>query len=212
MKVGLIGGTGTLGRGLATRLASKHEVLVGSRDKIRGEKAANEISSKTGRTVAGGTDGEVAASCDVAILAVPDLKDFGFLEPLRQPLAGKLVISPIVPMVMENGLLRYTRDKTSAAEEVASVLQGSRVVAALHTLPAPTLLVGDRKLDFDVLVACDRDSDYKETADLIRSIEGLRPLYAGPLAMARTIERLAPLLINAAKLNGLKNLSLKFVW
>jgi NADPH-dependent F420 reductase len=211
MKVALIGGTGDLGRGLAVRLSKAHEVLVGSREARKGVETAMKIREITGSEVNGGANQDVAAACDLAVLAIPSLEGLAFLEQLKNPLENKLVVSPIVPMRIQGGFLRYAKPEGSAAEEVASVLKESRVVAALHNVPAMTMEEPERKLDFDVLVACDRREDYDQAAKLIGSIEGLRPLYAGPLAMAREIEGLTPLLLNVAKLNGLKRLSIKFV-
>lgn len=210
-KVALIGGTGKLGRGLAVRLSRTHEVLIGSRDENRALEAAEKLMVLTGRELKGGTNVDVAGACDAAILTIPSLEELAILRQLRDPLKEKLVISPIVPMKMQNGILRYSKPEGSAAEEVASVLSGSRVVAALHNVPALTMEELNHKLGFDVLVACDRKEDYERAALLIRSIEGLRPLYAGPLSMSREIEGITPLLLNAAKLNGLRRLSVKLV-
>ena len=66
-------------------------------------------------------------------------------------------------------------------------------------------------MDFDVLVACDDKADYEAASTVIASIEGLRLLYNGPLNMSKWLESMTPLLINGAKLNGLKRLSVKFV-
>ena len=45
MKIGILGGTGPQGRGLAIRLAaSGHEVLIGSRSAERAEAIATEIA------------------------------------------------------------------------------------------------------------------------------------------------------------------------
>jgi predicted dinucleotide-binding enzyme len=68
-----------------------------------------------------------------------------------------------------------------------------------------------RRLDFDVLVACDNKEDYNVVSRLVTSMDGLRPLYAGPLSMSREIEGLTLVLLNTAKLNGLRRLSVKFV-
>lgn len=211
MKIAIVGGTGTLGKGLALRLSTANDVLIGSRNKEKAESAATEIKAQTGRDVNGGSDDEVAASCDAAILAIPSLDDAGFLEALKAPLEGKVVISPVVPMRFENGLLVYSKDSGSAAEDVAKVLQGSRVVAAFHHIPALTMAQKDRKLDFDALVACDSKDDYAEASKIIGSVQGLRPLHVGPLSMSRALEQLTPILINTAKLNGLSRLSVKLV-
>jgi hypothetical protein len=114
-------------------------------------------------------------------------------------------------MRIENGIARYAGAECSAAEEIASTLDGSRIVAALHNVPARSLEALNRRCDFDVLVACDRKDDYGQVGALIDGIDGLRALYAGPLALSREIEALTPLLLNAAKLNGLKSLSVKLV-
>jgi hypothetical protein len=199
-----------MGRALASRLAAKHQVLIGSREKHRGESAAEAVRVSSQGEISGGTNMEVAKACDVGILTVPDL-DLPFLEVLRTQLKGKVVISPVVPMRVENGLMAHSRAEGSAAEEIAHVLTESRIVAALHNVPAATLLRNNKRIDFDVLVACDMKLDYEEASRLIASIEGLRPLYAGPLAMARTIEEITPLLLNVGRLNGLKRLSVKLV-
>ena len=211
MRLAIVGGTGTLGRGLAVRLSAANEVLMGSRTKEKAESAAAELKAALGRDLQGGSNEEVASSCDAAILAVPSLDDPGFLDALKAPLTGKIVISPIVPMRFENGSLVYSKTTGSAAEDVAKVLEGSRVVAAFQHVPALTMAEKDRKIDFDVLVACDNEADYEETSKIVGSVEGLRPLHVGPLSLSRTLEQITPILINTAKLNGLRRLSLRLV-
>jgi 8-hydroxy-5-deazaflavin:NADPH oxidoreductase len=210
MKVAIVGGTGALGKGLAARLAASQQVAVGSRDEARARSVAAQISAR-GPRVEGKTSAEAASWCDAAILAVPDLEDPGFLRGLAGGLAGKLVVSPIVPMKMDGGTLVYTLASGSAAERVAAALPKSRVAAALHTVPAPLLAKPEVKLDCDTLVAADSRETYEEASALVGSIPGLRPLYAGHLSGARTLEQLTPLLLNVAKLNGMRNLSVRFV-
>ena len=211
MKIGIMGGTGPLGKGLATRFAEKNEVLIGSRSKEKGEATAAEVRGNVGGQISGGTNAEAALNCDLAILAIPDLKETSFLEELRSPLAGKVVVSPIVPMTFENGLAKHAMNEGSAAEQVASVLKESSIVAAFHNLPALTLQQKDRGVGFDVLVACDKRSDYDMVANMVLTVEGLRPMYVGPISMARVVEEITPLLLNAAKLNGQKRLSIRLV-
>ncbi len=211
MRIALIGGTGKLGRGLAVRLSTAHEPLIGSRDEAKARSSALELQSVTGRKIASGSNEQVAAEGDLAILAVPSASDASFLKELRSHLAGKLVISAMVPMVVEQGIARYQDRERSSAEEAASLLPESRIVAALHNVPARTLEQPGAKLDYDILTACDSLKDFEEAAQVIRSIEGLRPLYVGPLRMARFVEAITPVLLNAAKLNGLKRLSIKLV-
>lgn len=203
--------TGKLGRGLALRLSVAHEVWIGSREESKGAQTAEKLTSIAGSVVKGGTNESAAEACDIAVLAIPDLAELGILQNLKSPLRGKAVISPIVPMRMENGTMRYAQASGSAAKRVAGVLGESKIVSALHSVPAHALGDLSRKLDFDVLTACDSKDDYGQSAALMGSIEGLRPLYVGPLAMSREIEGITPLLLNAARLNGLKMPSIKLV-
>ncbi|MDG7007852.1 MAG: NADPH-dependent F420 reductase [Nitrososphaerota archaeon] len=211
MRLAIIGGTGTLGKGLAIRLSAANQVLIGSRSEEKAESAAAEIKAATGRDVQGGSNEDVANSCDAAILAVPSLDDPGFLDALKAPLKGKIVISPIVPMRFENGFLVYSKATGSAAEDVATVLRESRVAAAFHHVPALTMANEDEELGFDVLVACDNKADYEGASAIVGSVKGLRPLYAGPLSVSRALEQLTPILINTARLNNLRRLSVKLV-
>lgn len=203
MKIAIIGGTGRLGTGLAGLLSKNYEVFIGSRDVARAEAAAKSAGVK------GGESHAVAGLCDAAILTIP-YEAIAALESFEQALAGKLVISPVVPMRLEGETFYYREEEGSAAQQVASTLKRSRVAAALHTVPS-RFLKHPEKLDVDVLVAADDRKTFDETAKIVGSIGRIRPLYAGPLAIASSIERLTPLLLNLAKLNGVKAPSLKIV-
>ena len=210
-RIGIVGGTGPLGRGLAARLSYKYDVLIGSREETRAEGAAEEVSRLTGRKVRGATNLEAARACDSAILALPDLAASELLQEMEKELGGKLVISPIVPMKLKDGRFTYSPSDGSAAESIASILDRSRVAAAFHTVPAPKLLAIGEKLDYTVPVAAERRETFQEAATVVSSIKDLKPLYAGPLSSARTIEALTPLLLNLARLNGGKNLSIQII-
>jgi len=204
MKVAIIGGTGKMGLGLATELSRKHEVYIGSRDRARGERAASGIPGAKG-----GDELTVAEACDVAVLSIP-YEAVERLGALEAALAGKLVISPIVPMKVKGGVFYYALEAGSAAEQVASKLSKSRVAAALHTVP-PKFFLKKGGETIDVLIAADERRTYDEAAALIGCLEGARPLYAGPLSLASSVESFTALLLNVAKLNGMKTPAVKFV-
>ncbi|MDV3293285.1 MAG: NAD(P)-binding domain-containing protein [Nitrososphaerales archaeon] len=203
MKIAIVGGTGKLGTGLAAQLSKKHEVYIGSRDEAKAEAAAKAAGVK------GGESHAVAGLCEAAVLTIP-YEAVGPLVSFERELAGKLVISPVVPMRREGGAFYYLEGQGSAAQQVASALKSSRVAAALHTLPA-RFLKQPEKLNVDVPVAADDKGTFAEAAEIVRSVGGLRPLYSGPLSSASSIERLTPLLLNLAALNGFKTPSVKFV-
>ncbi len=203
MKIAIIGGTGRLGTGLAGLLSRNYEVFIGSRDVTRAEAAAKSAGVK------GGESHAVAGLCDAAILTIP-YEAVASLASFEEALAGKLVISPVVPMRLEGETFYYREVQGSAAQQVASTLKRSRVAAALHTVPS-RFLKHPEKLDVDVLVAADDKRTFDEAAKIVGSIGRIRPLYAGPLAIASSIERITPLLNNIARLNGVKTPSVKIV-
>lgn len=209
--IAIVGGTGDLGEGLATRLAKTHEVLIGSRDAAKAQAAAAAIRDATGVTVTGTTNEDATRVCDIAIMAIPDLPSNEMLESLKPNLSDKLVISPIVPMRMLNGYFEQTMLSGSAAERLGSSLPRSRVAGAFHTVPAKKLLRTELALDFDVPVTADTREIYEQTAEIISATSNLRPLYAGPLSTSGMIEAITPLLLNVARLNKIRSPSIKIV-
>ena len=69
--VGILGGTGPAGRGVAIRLASAgHEVVLGSRDAQRAVDSARDLHPRGDGSVRGAAN-EEAATCEVVIVATP---------------------------------------------------------------------------------------------------------------------------------------------
>lgn len=208
--IGLVGGTGDLGMGLAYRFAKKYRVAVGSRDPTRAVETASRVSQLAGSPITGASNFEAASASDAVILTIPDLPSDDVLRALKPAVSGKLVVSPIVPMEYKDGLFSPALASGSAAEKVSAVLE-TRVAAAFHNVPAARLLEAGAPLDYDVLVAAETRGVYSEAAEIVSSIEGLRPLYAGPLRVSRGIESLTPTLLNVGKFNKIKNPSVRVV-
>jgi 8-hydroxy-5-deazaflavin:NADPH oxidoreductase len=204
MKVAVIGGTGGMGKMLARKLASKNQVIIGSRDPTKAKAAADEVPGATGAgylTAAGESEAVAFAIPFSAIDSVSGLKDAA---------AGKLVISMINPMKMVQGLFTYALDVGSAAERLAGVLPKSRVATAFNNVPAG-FLRDEVVPPVDILIAADAKETYEEAAELVRGIREMRPLYAGPLSEARVVESITPLVLNLARLNGTNALTTRFV-
>jgi 8-hydroxy-5-deazaflavin:NADPH oxidoreductase len=209
-KIAVIGGTGDLGFGLALRLAKAYAVTIGSRDPDRAAAAAAKARTLSRTSVESKTNGEAAQSCDIAILAVPELPSADILASLAPSLVEKLVISPIVPMLFEKGVSTISPGE-SAAERVAKALPASRVAGAFHTVPAARLARLEEELAYDVLVTADSRTVYDKAASVVSAVGKLRPLYAGPLAVSRLVEGITPALVNVERLNKLKSPSIKVV-
>lgn len=199
MSVGIVGGTGPLGTGLALRLAAAgDDVVVGSRDAAR---AASVVAESTGawpsrRLAVRGASNDEAASCDIVVLATPWDAVLPTARALAEPLSGKVVLC------VANALVKQGREmhalvpaRGSMAASVQAVLPRSLVAAACQHLPASTLADLDAPLDADVLVCADDPAATAATAELVGRIDGLRPLDAGSLASAGAVEAFTAVLV-----------------
>ena len=195
MHVGILGGTGPAGRGLAARLAATGiEVTLGSRDQARAEGIAAElVESWSGRSLAvRGSDNAGAAAADIVIMATPWDGAVRTVQPLGDQLDGKVLISMASALVKVGQQLGVDLAGGGGIGSVASTVQaaapGARVAAAFHHLPADDLCDLDHALAADVLVCADDARAKESTMALVEAIEGLRPLDAGRLSQAQAIE------------------------
>jgi NADPH-dependent F420 reductase len=198
MDIGVLGGTGPAGRGIATRLAAVgHRVTLGSRDRARSAQVVDELRARWGERVATlgpGTNRE-AADADVVVLATVWDAAVSTARAHAEQLAGKIVIS------MANGLEKRDRHFVpvrspagSIAAEVKAVVPAAEVVAAFHLVPAAALADISQPLTGDVLVVGD-DAGRATVLDLVESIPHLRAFDAGPLENAMGLEAFAAALL-----------------
>jgi NADPH-dependent F420 reductase len=199
----IIGGTGALGAGLAKRWAKAGvPVVLGSRSAERAEEAAAKVREALPEAeVSGLENGEAAGRGEIVFLTVPFRAQSENLNNLREALRpGQILVDCTVPLAAAvSG--KATRSlgvwQGSAAQQAQEMVpEGVTVVAALHTVGAPSLAELEVELGEDVLVCGDRKADKARVARLIELIEGLRPVNAGPLEMARIVEQLTPMLIS----------------
>jgi 8-hydroxy-5-deazaflavin:NADPH oxidoreductase len=199
----IIGGTGALGSGLATRWAQAGSpVVLGSRSAERAEEAAAKVRAAVpGADVTGLENGEAAKQGEVVFLTVPFRAQSENLNNLREALSpGQILVDCTVPLAAAvSG--KATRSlgvwQGSAAQQAQEMVpEGVAVVAALHTVGAPTLADVEAELGEDVLVCGDRKANKARVARLIELIPGLRAVNAGALEMARIVEQLTPMLIS----------------
>lgn len=195
LTIGVLGGTGEQGRGLARRLAQAgNRVIIGSRSAER----AAEIASGIDADVHGSSNEETASSADVVIVAVPWDGHRDLLESLAPRLAGKVVVDCVNPLGFDKqGAFALEVDEGSAAQQAASVLPDSTVVAAFHHISAVLLLdEGVDSIDTDVLVLGD-DREATDTVQaLANRIPGIRGIYGGRLRNAHQVEAFTANLIS----------------
>ena len=199
----IIGGTGALGYGLALRWANEgHAVVIGSRSAERAAETATKLSETLPDAEIEGLDNETAAKQGpVVFLTVPFRAQSENLNNLREALEpGQVLVDCTVPLAAAvSG--KATRSlgvwQGSAAQQAEEMVpDGVEVVAALHTVSAPTLSNLAAELGEDVLLCGDRKVTKAKVARLIEAIPGLRAVNAGQLEMARIVEQLTPMLIS----------------
>jgi NADPH-dependent F420 reductase len=192
LTVGVLGGTGAQGKGLALRWAKAGlEVVIGSRGADRAEAAAAEIRDATGvGHVSGADNAGCAARADVVLVAVPWEGHADLLASLREPLTGKVVVDCVNPLGFDKqGPYALPVPEGSAAQQAEALLPGSRVTAAFHHVSAVTLAdLSVESIEEDVLVL----GDDREATDLVRAladaVPGFRGVYGGRLRNAHQVE------------------------
>jgi NADPH-dependent F420 reductase len=229
LKIAVLGGTGNIGEGMVLRLALqnlmtegiKNEVIIGSRSRETADEAAKvallELENcefdTSGITITGNTNLEAAKAAEIVILTIRFDHVLPLLDEIREALKGKILITPVVPMVKEGSFFIYKPpEEGSAALAIQKkVSESTKVVAAFHNIPAGKLKdIVKCKAVYDAVICSDDAEAKKLVMELTRNMGCLKPLDGGPLKLASTMESLTPLLINIAKLNGLKDLGIIF--
>lgn len=193
MHVGILGGTGPAGRGLAVRLSSAGvDVTVGSRDAARAASVTGALAERWGGRLSGrlgAADNAGAATADLVVVATPWDSAVPTVRPLADPLAGTVVVSMANALVKEGReMLALVPPRGSVAAAVQAALPAALVSAAFHHLPASEMENLDSGLEADVLVCSDHPEATRATVALVERIPGLRPLDAGSLSQAAAIE------------------------
>ena len=192
----LIGGTGDLGTGLATRWAAAgYPIVIGSREAAKAAQAAGRLAPQPGAPAPRGlVNAAAAAAADIVVITVPFASHGAILAEVRDAVAGKLVIDATVPLVPPKvARVQLPPDDSAAVAAQKALGESARVVSAFHNIAALKLQKGE-PIDCDVLVFGDRPEDREVAIGLARDA-GLRALHAGPLANSTAAEALTSVLI-----------------
>ena len=195
MTIGILGGTGPQGRGLARRLAAAgHDVVIGSRSPERAQEVATAYADVGSVR---GADNAEAASADLVIITVPYEGHADLLRSLSAELTGKIVVDCVNPLGFDKqGPFPLQVPAGSAAQEAQQILPHSTVIGAFHHVSA--VLLDDPEIDQlkgDVMVLGEDRDAVQEVCDLATVIPGARGIYAGRLRNAGQVEALTANLI-----------------
>jgi 8-hydroxy-5-deazaflavin:NADPH oxidoreductase len=178
--IGIVGGSGDFGRGLAGRLrALGHEVLLGSRNP-EGELVPNTLA---------------CAESDLVFLSVPPGAVEKTARGIADRLESKIVVSVASPVVFRDGQPTVEASELSLAEIAQETMPLSIVVAGFHTVSARALARIDHPLDEDVILCGDNAEAKAIVGGIAESIVEGRAVDAGPLRVARWLEPLTVVLL-----------------
>jgi 8-hydroxy-5-deazaflavin:NADPH oxidoreductase len=200
LTVGILGGTGDQGRGLAYRWARAGQaVIIGSRTQQRGRTAAAELAGMPGVRVPvhGGENAQAATSADVVIAALPWEGHDATLAALADQLRDTIVVDCVNPLGFDKrGPYPLAVPEGSATEQAAALLPESRVCGAFHHVSAELLADPEvAEIELDVLVVAEDREAAATVQALANRIPGMRGVYAGRLRNAGQVEALTANLI-----------------
>ena len=209
MRVGILGGTGPEGRGLALRLSQAGvPVTIGSRNPEQAALKAEELRLRLkeeggpGADIGGRENSGVVEACEILFVAVPFEHAAGLLESCRGHLRqGQILVDVTVPLQFRSNRLELRElPEPSASEHLAKVLpEGVPLVAAFKTIPAHLLADLSTRLDCHVFICGDSSEARRQIVQVASRIEGLSPLDVGRLSQAATLERMTALAIQINK-------------
>lgn len=225
MKIGIIGGTGGMGEGFASRWCFNHEIILGSRDKQRAQDAAkNQLnilkntahSGKINGNITGDDNLSVARDSDILILSIPYENIQNMCKDIKNTISDDcIIVSPIVPMSRnQDGFyyIPFVEGGKSAGVMVAENLpKCDKIVSAFHTISEVKLKNVESSLNADTFICTNNKEILSNLNNLIGEIEGLRSIYLGPLALSYQAEMMTPMILNASKQNKLKHPGIKLV-
>jgi len=223
MKVGIIGGTGGMGKGFALRWSKKHDVIVGSRDAERAANSAkeytnlaSEVFGQISGTISGKDNVSVAKESDVLILSIPyENIDSVCSQILPEIKNDCIVVSPIVPMTKTDlgfEFIPIKEGKPFSYQLVSKYMKDkSKLVSAFHVISEKKLANPTLELDYDIFVCGDDKEAVEVINGLINEINGLRPIYLGAGELSYFAEVATPLLLNAMIKNKIRNPGIKII-
>lgn len=201
MIIGVLGGTGREGSGLAFRWALKgHEIVIGSRDVRKAEAVAGELNGLLGARdgcgrVRGASNGDAAQAATVVVLTVPYAAQMAIASEVAGLLRGKILIDVTVPLVPPKVDRVQLPEGGSAVVALQQKLGGEvKVVSAFQNVSATHLRDAAHEVDCDVLV-CGDDAAARDVVIGLAHDAGLRAWHAGVLANAAAAEALTSVLI-----------------
>ena len=206
--IGILGGTGKEGPGLAMRWAKAgYPIIIGSRKEEKAKATAEDIKNVLGDiAITGLVNRDAARKADICVLTVVQSAHDEALDGLKDALQGKILVDATARVDFRDPKPPLP---PSAGEEAQKILgAGVTVVAAFQNVPAHALKNLEEPISSDVIV-CSDDVGAAERIIQIAVDGGMSAYYAGGLNQAVIVEGLTSLLINMNKYYKKKTASIQ---
>lgn len=219
--LGLIGGTGPQGTGLAIRFAragknNDLKVVIGSRKQDKAERLAAECNERMGEHLIEGFENPIAVEkSDYVLLTIPFEYAESTVSGLRDKLTSdKIFVDVTVPLTMEEYGPKKRKvpriipvEQGSASELLRTIVpKDVPVVGAFKTTSAHALGEIDEPLNRDVFVVGNEIVAKKEFMNVIDMLPDARAINAGDLWYARVLEGMTAMVIRMNVLHKRKDL------
>jgi len=203
-KIGIIGGTGPEGLGLAMRFAKAGDrVTIGSRSQERAEEARRKVKEALpDANVQGLVNAEAVEQAEVVFLTVPWDGHSSTLESLAEAIGDKILVDVVVPMLFDRGQPKAILvEEGSAAQQARALARHAKVISAFHHLDGVALQNVERPMQGDVLVCGDHKGAKKKVMELVERVEYVRALDAGGLSNSRYLEEWTVMLLHLNRIH-----------
>ena len=193
-------GTGEVSAAFGPRLAQLgHQVIYGSRTPDRPD--VRDMLQATGNGATAALPGEAAAQADIVMINVPWSVAEEVVLGLGD-LAGKIIIDPINPRIVDEDGYRNYPTYTSNAERIQNLAPQAFVVKAFNTISSDTMIDPD-VLGYPVTIPiAGNDAAAKQTVAGLAEALGYEAVDVGPVRYAHIVEGFYLLRSNARDLLG----------
>ena len=203
--IGILGGTGPQGRGLAARWArAGHVVHVGSRTQEKAQAAVDDVLERTGDGVEvhAATNDRVATVAEIVVVALPFEAQAAALPPLADSLCrqGRLQRGQPDGLRRPRPEGRPRRRRLGRRGVPGPDARGPGGLAPSTTCPADACCAWTSAIDTHVLICGDDQEACHRVAHLANRIDGMWGVYCGPLRMSEYVENITPLILTINKL------------
>ena len=203
MKIAIIGGTGGQGLGIAIRLVQAGEdVIIGSRTVEKAQAAVDKVKDLLEMedipNLKAGENADAAEEAELLVLTVPLAAQKSTLKSIKEGASGKILLDATGPLESAIGgspIEYLDLWDGAAAERSARVLKDSDVICAFNNISSAALMNFNEPIDCDCLISGDDAKSKVVATELIEKIPGVAVIDCGPLARAKIIEKITPLLI-----------------